>query len=304
MRNASRSEDACRDRIRALETRLSIGRQLLLANKDPQDDGWSSPASLLWGVRWLGRAGDLSIFDDVAWARRSGTLNVLDEAGTDEESIHQSMARAMSYLYPSEQDLIAFRTLLQLATGAAPEEWSGVTMRDLESHTDALHVRVHKARAHRTRTIRCPIMSTDTATGWKAGDLVRRLIVATGHAREEAASTEHSARDALFLTVQRTISRHLEPRASPFHRKPFSALLSSISPEISQPHDARRLRKTVKSVQLQCCEAPMSWLATITASPCISVTTLNPPRFTCSPAPPSTPPNRRCSTDLGRGQSS
>lgn len=241
--------DACRDRIRALETRLSIGRQLLLANKDPQDDGWSSPASLLWGVRWLGRAGDLSIFDDVAWARRSGTLNVLDEAGTDEESIHQSMARAMSYLYPSEQDLIAFRTLLQLATGAAPEEWSGVTMRDLESHTDALHVRVHKARAHRTRTIRCPITSTDTATGWKAGDLVRRLIVATGHAREEAASTEHSARDALFLTVQRTISRHLEPRASPFHRKPFSALLSSISPEISQPHDARRLRKTVKSVR-------------------------------------------------------
>lgn len=72
--------DACRDRIRALEARLSLGRQLLLANKDPKDHGWSSPASVLWGVRWLGRADDPSIFDDVAWAYRSGALNELDGA--------------------------------------------------------------------------------------------------------------------------------------------------------------------------------------------------------------------------------
>lgn len=159
------------------------------------------------------------------------------------------MIRAMSYLYPSDQDLVAFRTLLQLATGAAPEEWSGVTVRDIESHDAALHVRVHKARAHRSRTIRCPVTSPDTDKGWKAGDLVRRILAATAHARDEATSSSDPAMDALFLTVQRTISRHLEPRASPFHRKPFSALLSGISPGISQPHDARRLRKTVKSVR-------------------------------------------------------
>ena len=241
--------DACRDRIRALEARLSLGRQLLLANEKPQNVGWSSPASVLWGVRWLGRADHLSIFDEVARAHRSGTLNELDDAGNDEESVHQSMIRAMSYLYPSAQDLIAFRTLLQLATGAAPEEWSGVTVQGIESHADALHVRVHKARAHRSRTIRCPITSADTDKGWKAGDLVRRLLVATEHARDEATGTESPARDALFLTVQRTITRHLEPRASPFHRRPFSTLLSTISPEISQPHDARRLRKTVKSIR-------------------------------------------------------
>lgn len=241
--------DACRNRIRALEARLSLGRTLLLENKNPEDDGWSSPASVLWGVRWLGRADNPSIFDDVALACRSGVLNQLDGAGLEDESVHQSMIRAMSYLYPSDQDLIAFRTLLQLATGAAPEEWSGVTVQDIESSDAALHVRVHKARAHRSRTIRCPIASADADNGWKAGNLVRRLLAATAHARDEANTMAHPTRDALFLTVQRTISRHLEPRASPFHRNPFSALLSSIAPGISQPHDARRLRKTVKSVR-------------------------------------------------------
>ncbi|KDA04642.1 hypothetical protein DC31_05715 [Microbacterium sp. CH12i] len=241
--------DVCRDRIRKLEARLSRGRQLLLSGKDPRNDGWVRPANVLWGVRWLGRTDDTSIFDDVARANKSGTLNELDGEGSGGASIYRSMDRALSYLYPTDQDLIAFRTLLQLETGAAPEEWSGVTIQDIKPSSDALHVRLHKARAHRSRTIRCATTDTDTDKGWKAGDLVRRLIAVTEHARSEATSMKSPSGDALFLTVQRTIGRSLEPRATPFHRQPFSALLATISPEVSQPHDARRLRKTVKSIR-------------------------------------------------------
>lgn len=241
--------DACRARVRALEARLAIGRQLLQPEADPRRDGWSSPASVLWGVRWLGRAGDQSIYEDLAWADRSGTLNELDGAGDSGGSVYRPVERAMSYLYPTDLDLIAFRTLLQLATGAAPEEWTGVALQDIEYSSDALHVRLHKARAHRSRTIRCSITSTDTGKGWKAGDLVHRLIAVTEHARNEATAMNYLKCDAMFLTVQRTTSRLLEPRANPFHRGPFSALLSTISPTVSQPHDARRLRKTVKSIR-------------------------------------------------------
>lgn len=241
--------DACRNRIRALEARQSLGRQLLLSGSDPRNDGWSRPANILWAVRWLGRAGGPSIFNEVARANESGALADLDDTSNSESPIYRSTDRAMSYLYPSDQDLIAFRTLLQLATGAAPEEWSGVTIHDIEVSSDALHVRVHKARAHRSRTIRCAITTTGTDKGWKAGDLVRRLITVTEHARSEATTTSPHISDALFLTVRRTVSRSLEPRATPFYRRPFSALLSTISPEISQPHDARRLRKTVKSIR-------------------------------------------------------
>lgn len=241
--------DACRDRIRTLEARLSRGRQLLLSAEDPREDGWDRVANVLWGTRWLGRTGDPTIFHDVALASESGTLDDLDDASSSASPIYRSIDRVMSYLYPSDQDLIAFRTLLQLETGAAPEEWTGVTVQDIEPSSDALHVRLYKARAHRSRTIRCATTETDTDRGWKAGDLVRRLIAVTEHARSEATSMNLPSGDALFLTVQRTIGRSLEPRATPFHRRPFSAILATISPEVSQPHDARRLRKTVKSIR-------------------------------------------------------
>lgn len=240
--------DACRARVRALESRLEAGRKLLERGQDPRASGWSSSADVLWGVRHLGRVTDASIFNEVAHADESGALDDL-VGEVNATSVHHSMGRAMAYLYPSDLDLIAFRSLLQLETGAAPEEWADVKLSDVEWSSDSLHVRLHKARAHRSRTIRCPLTSSESGNGWRVGDLVRRLIAVTEHARAEATTAESPAKDALFLTVQRTVSRHLEPRATPFNRKPFSTLLATISPEISQPHDARRLRKTVKSIR-------------------------------------------------------
>ncbi|MGO3556059.1 MAG: hypothetical protein ACTINZ_11875 [Microbacterium gubbeenense] len=246
--------DDCRNRIRALEARLVIGRRFLALGSDPRPEGWVRASDVLWAVRNLGRAPQASIYADVIKASADGVLQKLSEDFASDHATtpgggHRVMRRLMSYLYPSDTDLVAFRTLLQLETGAAPEEWSRVTLGDIEPATDAIHVRLHKARAHRSRTVRFALTSAGRRNGWRAGDLLRRLQAATEHARDEATEIDAADADALFLTAHRTTTRHVAVRTETFSRRPFSSLLATISPAISRPYDARRLRKTVKSVR-------------------------------------------------------
>lgn len=246
--------DACRARIRDLETRVAVSRRLLALGEDPRVNGWRRTADVLWGLRHLGRRPGASIEGDILEACAAGVLNDLDADFAHERAVNQVDAgritrRLLPFLYPTSEDLVAFRSLLQLETGAAPEEWSGVLMPDIEHSTGALHVKLHKARAHRTRTVGCTVTGSGDGKGWRAGDLVLRLIAATELARAEALKAGASDAHALFLTVHRTTSRHLVVRRESFSRLPFTSLLTSISPEISQPYDSRRLRKTVKSVR-------------------------------------------------------
>src|SRR5699024_3457468 len=211
-----------------------------------RSEGWVRACDVLWAVRYLGRAPQASIYADVIRACDAGVLHELSEYFASERATalgggHRVMRRLMSYLYPSDTDLVAFRTLLQLETGAAPEEWSRVTLGDLEPATDAIHVRLHKARAHRSRTVRCALTIAGPRSGWRSGDLLRRLQAATEHARDEATEIDAAVADALFLTAHRTTTRRLAIRAEPFSRQPFSSLLASVSPAISRPYDARRL---------------------------------------------------------------
>lgn len=246
--------DACRVRIRSLETRLAIGRQLLAEGADPRTTSWSRAADIVWGARHLGRLPEPSIEREVINASHDGFLNTLDLGFVDDRPTtyggnSRVMRRLLSYLYPSSEDLVAFRTLLQLETGAAPEEWSRVTFDDVSRTSEELRVRLYKARAHRSRIVRCPITGNDGASGWRAGDLVRRLIAATENARTEAREHDPTLADSLFVTVHRSARRALAVRMETFDGHPFAKLLTSIAPAISRPHDARRLRKTVKSVR-------------------------------------------------------
>lgn len=246
--------DDCRNRIRELEARLAIGQRSLALGSDPRPEGWVRACDVLWAVRYLGRAPQAPIYADVIRASDDGVLQELSEDFASERATalgggHRVMRRLMSYLYPSDTDLVAFRTLLQLETGAAPEEWSRVTLGDIEPATEAIHVRLDKARARRSRTVRCALTSAGRRSGWRAGDLLRRLQAATEHARDEATEINAADADALFLTAHRTTTRHLAVRAESFSRQPFSSLLASVSPAITRPYDARRLRKTVKSVR-------------------------------------------------------
>src|SRR5699024_12094514 len=117
--------DDCRTRIRALEGRLAIGRRYLAHGSDPRPEGWVRACDVLWAVRYLGRAPQASIYADVIRACDAGVLHELSEDFASERATalgggHRVMRRLMSYLYPSDTDLVAFRTLLPLETGAAP----------------------------------------------------------------------------------------------------------------------------------------------------------------------------------------
>lgn len=246
--------DACRTRVRDLEARLSKGRQLLAIGRDPRESGWARAEDVLWGIHHLGQIDGTTVEREAMRACDRGVLKGLDEAfATDRPMTYggsgRVVRRLMSYLYPSSDDLVAFRTLLQLETGAAPEEWSNVALSDIDrSATDVLRVRLHKARAHRSRIVRCAVAESAGARGWKSGDLIHRVIEATATARELADANASESKGALFLSAYRTPSRRLQVRAESFSHS-FSSLLSSITPAISVPHDARRIRKTVKSVR-------------------------------------------------------
>lgn len=245
--------EACRTRIRELETRLTIGRRMLEAGQDPRDAGWSKAENIIWGIHHLGRADGKTVEDEAKYACERGDLDEMDSNFRTDRPLRYGgsgrvVRRLMSYLYPSSADLAAFRTLLQLETGAAPEEWSGVALGDIKRvEPGTMHVRLVKARAHRTRTVRCTTSPSQDGSGWKSGDLVQRLVAATATARTLATTNESHSTSALFLSVYRSPSHTLNVRPESFSS--FSSLLQSIEPAISTPHDARRLRKTVKSVR-------------------------------------------------------
>lgn len=246
--------DACRSRIRNLEARLSIGHQLLDVGADPRSGGWARAEDILWGIHHLGQADGITVEREAMLACDRGVLNDLNGAFENERATTYGgsgrvVRRLLSYLYPSSEDLVAFRTLLQLETGAAPEEWSNVLLSDIDrSDSDTLRVRLYKARAHRSRIVRCATSVPAGGGGWKAGDLIDRVLAATSKARELREASSSPSDDALFLSAFRTSSRRLEIRPDTF-AKSFSSLLAAITPQISRPHDARRLRKTVKSVR-------------------------------------------------------
>lgn len=233
--------DECRDRIRAMEQRLDRGRRLLEAGRDPRIHGWENPANVLWVVVHLGRPTQDSIEQEL----RSAGVSIA-ETDVPRQGQRRAVSAMLSHLYPTRHDLMAFRTLLQLQTGAAPEEWTGVTLEDLSFCEDGVRVRLCKARAHRFRSTHCPITAGAPGEGWKSGDLIHRLLRVTQLARDELSepTTSH-----LFCTVMLDKNRRMAARAVPFDRREFSELLAAIDPPISMPHDARRLRKTVKSVR-------------------------------------------------------
>lgn len=246
--------DTCRTRIRELEARLTIGKRMLEAGHDPRATDWHSAENVIWAIHHLGRTHGTTVEREAMYACDRGDLNEMNGDFATERPMNYGgsgrvVRRLMSYLYPSSADLVAFRTLLQLETGAAPEEWSGVALEDIRgSGSETLHVRLLKARAHRSRTVRCAISASPGNVGWKPGDLVQRLLAATATARMLADTHESASKNALFMTVFRTPSRALEARAESFS-KSFASLIAPITPGISKPHDARRLRKTVKSVR-------------------------------------------------------
>lgn len=235
----------CRHRIRALERRLIVGDEwaMRIGTRTPM-----TSASRLSALHEVYKEASKPDFE--AWRHRELNGQEMTPALRGAIESLTSQVDIARYFYPDRADLIAFRTLLQLQTGTAPEEWTSVTLMDISPSDSSVAIRIHKHRAHRIRTIHCPRSSGRPLTGWKSGDLVQRLLAVTQPSRDVLTPVEDDPTEGpLFCTVERTRHNTFDARLIQFERGEYRELCRATSPEVPPPYDARRLRKTVKSIR-------------------------------------------------------
>ncbi|OBE98997.1 hypothetical protein [Mycobacterium sp. 852002-10029_SCH5224772] len=246
-------EQTCRTIVRDTEERLARGHALLKAGRDPRRYGWDRVENLLWALRNLP-------YDESFHVHLAGPRRALNGCDVDQESGVNRDARLKArplitavgaYLAPEDEYLLAVRVLLHLQTGWAPEESGRLLRSDIEFGESSVRVRATKLRAQRIRWH--TLSSTPQAPwGWKAGDLIRRAADAMQHAHALSPDEPlfwvtgiRSARDRRDGEYPQCIirARHFGCTNT------LSKLIGRYGLSISEPHDMRRLRKTVKSAR-------------------------------------------------------
>ncbi len=246
-------EQTCRTIVRDTEERLARGNAMLKVGKDPRRYGWNRVENILWALRNLP-------YDDSFHVHLFGPRRALDGRDVDAQSgvsrdgrlKARSLTTAVgAYLAPEEEYLLAIRVLLHLQTGWAPEESGRLLRSDVEFGESSVRVRTTKLRAQRIRWH--TLSSTEQPPwGWKAGDLIRRAAQAMQHAH--ALSPHEPLFWATGIGQARDRRDDEYPlyiiRARHFHcTTSLKTLIKRHELTISEPHDMRRLRKTVKSAR-------------------------------------------------------
>ena len=246
-------EKRCRAIVRATESRLALGRSLLARGRDPRKHGWKHLENVVWAIRWMPYK--KSYRDRLAGEHPDITVPGIDEIVHAATGLHVDVRNVSTaaglLLTPDDEYLTAIRILLHLQTGWAPEESKMLTRDDVEFCSNEVRVRATKNRAHRVRWFTLT-SDRNSEPGWSAGDLLRRAAAAM------ATAYSMSSDENWFWTAGTGGWRGVRPTAYPFfgiHRCTFVAggslhsLIENHQLEISQPHDMRRLRKTVKSAR-------------------------------------------------------
>lgn len=246
-------EQACRMIVRDTEERLARGDSLLRAGRDPRLHGWDRVDNLLWALRNLP-------YEESFRSHLIGKSRLLDGRLVDEQSgvnrdsglkARPLLKAVGAYLAPDNEYLLAVRVLLHLQTGWSPEESSRLLRSDIEFGDESVRVRATKLRAQRIRWHTLP-SPQQRPWGWKAGDLFRRAADAMRHAHELTPD------EPLFWVAGIRPARDRRDgeypdyavRARYFNSgSSLRKLIERHDLTISQPHDMRRLRKTVKSAR-------------------------------------------------------
>ncbi|MGV9709569.1 hypothetical protein ACWDTI_02740 [Gordonia sp. NPDC003424] len=247
-------EQTCRQVVRDTESRLARGEDLLRAGRDPRRDGWDRIENVLWALRYLP-------YDDAFHVHLVGRRRLIDPRDVDRlAGVRRADKRIKAppilsavgaFLIPEPEYLLAIRVLLHLQTGWSPEESGRLQRADIEYGAESVRVRATKLRAQRVRWHTLP-SSADQSWGWKAGDLLRRATFAMRHAHDLTpkatlfwTTAVHSARDR-----EEHEYPHYLVREHHFGRdNSLRKLVERHELSISEPHDMRRLRKTVKSAR-------------------------------------------------------
>lgn len=246
-------EQTCRTIVRNTEERLARGNDLLKVGRDPRCHGWDRVENLLWALRNLP-------YDDSFRIHLVGPHRAMNGRDVDQESRVNRDARLKdrplmtavgAYLAPEEEYLLAIRVLLHLQTGWAPEESRRLLRSDIEFGDSTVRVRATKLRAQRIRWHTLP-STQQPRWGWKAGDLIRRAAHAMQHAHALSPTEPLFWVTGLARVRDRRDDEYPQYiiRARHFGcTNTLKKLIRRHELTISEPHDMRRLRKTVKSVR-------------------------------------------------------
>ncbi|MFH8873165.1 hypothetical protein [Streptomyces griseus] len=258
--------DAARDAVRALEARLTRGRELLKHGVDPRMGGWHDPANLVWAAT---RPYLLTVEvlkpqfpqNVLSWPE---PVKALLPAGPDSTLLKRGfrylVTELSALLFPAEMDLQAFRVLLLLGmSDTSPEELHDLTLPDIEFTDGGVRLVQRKGRAHRVRAD----LHLDPAEGaatdfagdgaWDVPGLLRRLLAATELSRK----VFPDAGPWLFLAVERRHRGVLDAEVAHFKNRDrrFGGWIAAQRTaggkplEITRPFEIRRLRKTAKVVR-------------------------------------------------------
>ncbi|MEU0936081.1 hypothetical protein [Embleya sp. NPDC005971] len=251
-------QDAARAGVRAAEARLAAARPAGEGGRDPYRHGWGDFANLLWAAR----EGTLSVdalcegLGSGAQARWPESLRIaLDPSGgpyaRPRRAAAATLVRAASdAVFARDEELQAFRVLLLLTTGCAPEELLDLRVSDVEFGDGGVRVSATKARAGRVRVRWHPSRGR-----WDTAGLLRRLVDLT-----EPVRAAHPDCRWLFAVAHLPRGRPDAVRAGPARfgdrRRTFGAWIAGGRDadggplNVSLPHDIRRLRKTAKTAKV------------------------------------------------------
>ncbi|WP_148302246.1 hypothetical protein [Tomitella biformata] len=245
--------DKCRGIVRETERRLQLGESLLARGRDPRIHGWNVVENVLWALTNLPFSEEFR--HEVIgpgckdYARSVARLSGVEPPRGSYSTCVPAVARFL--LSPTSEYLLAIRILLHLETGWSPEESRLLRREDVIHEGNVVRVRTTKLRARRIRWESLPT-SGGPSPGWKSGDLIVRAANSMRFAHSNAEEGQpfwvagfaayrgqapydypgFSIRDA-FRTNSTTLKRLID-----HHNLP-----------ISEPHDMRRIRKTVKSIR-------------------------------------------------------
>ncbi|HEY4457825.1 MAG TPA: hypothetical protein VGN81_26155, partial [Pseudonocardiaceae bacterium] len=275
--------ETARGDVRELEARLRRGTQLLEQGVDPRTtpDGWLEVPNLVWAARH----GVLT--SEPLKSRLGGSASRSWPAPLRQliarfprSGVDTLMRAAAGLLFPSEADLNCFRILLLMEADCSPEELIDMNLEDVEFTDGGVRLVQTKMRAHRIRArqhVEWDVDDTNNSAGehrtglefhgagqWDVPGLLRRLLAVT-----ETTRAAYPGHPWLWLAVENNRNRStVNACRAKFDRETgrFSYWITShkVGDEpmvISQPHDLRRLRKTVKTSRVVALGGNLSDLA-------------------------------------------
>lgn len=238
-------EKACRDEVRRTEQRLRSGRDLLASGNDPRISGFDSLPNLLWAVKNLPITPELRATFATAWD--SNNQEITDYLGTLSVNTRHRGSHAIrliaALLLPDTKFLMAVRVLVHLRTGLSPEETRALRLDEVQFQGRQVVLATTKLRAQRARKVFLDASEDHSHPGWKAGDLLYRANAAMSFARELAPDA------AGFWLSPKKFGMNTKVGQDFFTTYNLGDLVRDAGLKVSEPHDLRRLRKTVKSVR-------------------------------------------------------